>query len=190
MDVETYIVLTEPDRDGQTVLKSNHTVLPIANMITQNGPKYSLAQVESVEIHVISIDKTIAMVIDDNSARLRVHRLAGHEIRQDAIQPGRIGSHIVFRREVERAIIEMIEIAAAQDIDLLQVRKQKWGGDVCLQLGGVEKGREVESGVGVVQLRLKVGGQVELILVEINQRGCLIVSDSLLIGNLWTYHIW
>lgn len=64
-------MLTEPDGDGHAVLKPNHAVLPVSNMISQNRPSNGLSQVESIEIHIISIDdstvkSSTTMIIDNN----------------------------------------------------------------------------------------------------------------------------
>jgi hypothetical protein len=104
----TYFMLTEPDGNGDSFLESHHAMLPISNMIPQELPQNNGSVVESVEVHIISIDKSVSMVIDNDSARSRADSLAGHGIRQDAIKPRWVRRHIVFGGKIDGACIEVL----------------------------------------------------------------------------------
>jgi hypothetical protein len=104
----TYFMLTEPDGDGDSFLESHHAVLPISNMIPKELPQNNGSVVESVEVHIISIDKSASMVVDNDSARSRADSLAGRGIRQDAIKPRWVRRHIVFGGKIDGACIEVL----------------------------------------------------------------------------------
>jgi hypothetical protein len=104
----TYFMLTEPDGNGDSFLESHHAMLPISNMIPQELPQNNGSVVESVEVHIISIDKSASMVIDNDSARSRADSLAGHRIRQDAIKPRWVRRHVVFGGTIDGACIEVL----------------------------------------------------------------------------------
>ncbi len=97
-------MLTQPNRNWRSILESHHAVLPISNMITQHLSKYSLTEIESIEIHVKCIYKTIAVIINDDGARFRAYRFEGGGIGEDTIEPRWVGCNIIFGREVNRAI--------------------------------------------------------------------------------------
>ena len=75
-------------------------MLPVPNMVPNYHTDDSIPEVERVEIHVVCIHQTGAMIIHNNGAApgsLRFARAVGF----DAVQPGRIGSYIVDRSEVD-----------------------------------------------------------------------------------------
>jgi hypothetical protein len=116
----TYFMLTEPDGDGDSFLESHHAVLPISNMIPKELPQNNGSVVESVEVHIISINKSASMVIDNNSARSRADSLASHGIRQDAIKPRWVRRHIVFGGKIDGACIEVLP-AISSNVELFKI---------------------------------------------------------------------
>jgi len=143
-------MLTEPNRNRSSILEAHHTVLPIPNMIPKQLTIYIISQVESVKIHIESINKTVAMVVDDDSARSHALGLAGNGIWQRAVKPRWIFGRIDGRSEVYGTSIEVLT-AVSSKVELFEVGQEEWRWHVRFGDRG-----EVECGVGVVQLRLDV----------------------------------
>ena len=97
-----------------------------------------------------SIDESIPMVIDDDSARSHALGLGRHGIWQRAIEPRWILRRIDRGSEVDGTGIKVVT-AISWEIELFEVGEEEWRWHV--RFG--ERG-EVECGVGVVQLRLDV----------------------------------
>ena len=89
-------VLAEPDRLGFFIQKSNHGVLPVANMIVHILVQNRGSVIVRIEVHVEDIDVPATVVIDDDSRTHSINRFAS-AIRFHTIEPRRLLSNIVDR---------------------------------------------------------------------------------------------
>jgi hypothetical protein len=101
------------------------------------------------------------MIIDNDGARSGADSLAGHGIRKDSIKPRRIGRHIVFGGKIDGAGIKVLT-AVPENIQLFEIRKKKWRWHILFGQAGI-----VECRVGIVQLSLNVGRQIEVVFIKI-----------------------
>jgi hypothetical protein len=95
-------------------------MLPIPNVIPKHLSQHRLAQVKCIKIHIISIDKPVSMVVYNNRTRFRAHRLPGHGIWKNTIQPGWISRHVVFGSQIYRASIKILS-AVPEDVELFEI---------------------------------------------------------------------
>lgn len=91
-------VLAIPERLRNSILESNHVVLPIANVIPNLLAKISWAFIKSVEVHVKHVGVAISFVIDDDCSADGT-RCPSRTVWFDPFQPSRIPCDIVHRCE-------------------------------------------------------------------------------------------
>lgn len=60
---ETYIMLTQPNRDGRPILETRHAVFPVSNMVPQYLSQDIQAEIEGVEVHVKCINSPIRISV-------------------------------------------------------------------------------------------------------------------------------
>ena len=93
-------VLAEPHSLWDPVLESDHVVLPVADVIADHHTEDGVAEVERVEVHIVGVHKTGAMIVDNDSAAARAVCLAG-AIGFNTVEPGGVCRDIVDGGEVD-----------------------------------------------------------------------------------------
>lgn len=133
-------MLTVPNGFRQSVLKSNHVVLPISNVISDFLEKIGWALIISVKVYVECINLAAAMIINDDSSANSSGRLA-RVVWLYPFEPRRIFSHIVHRSEGNIGASECVQrgkiVKAQRTLEALNcseiglwLRMHKLGADV------------------------------------------------------------
>ena len=113
----TKAMLAKPHSLWYSVLESDHVVLPVTYMITDDHASDSIAQIERVKVHIEGIDQARAVVINDDRAACGSFCFAG-AIRLNSVQPWRVDGNVDIRREINCAIggVQIVEIVQSERI--------------------------------------------------------------------------
>ena len=115
--------------------------------------------IEGIKIHVERVNKTIAMIVD-NDCKASSSVCLPRAIRLDPVQPGRICGNVIDRREVH------ILATSTVPVERVKIIKRQW---ILIALNN----GEIDFWLGVDQLRCNVRWEIAFAGVEPYNRCCL-----------------
>ena len=92
------------------------------------------APIEGIKVHVERVDKTIAMIVD-NDCNASSSICLPRAVRLDPVQPGRICGNVVDRREVDILATSTVPVQRVKIIDCQWILIALDDGEVNLWLG-------------------------------------------------------